>query len=139
MRDIVTIIIISILAAVISTLYLWLFNRNAGRIHLMDLYMGLLVTFWVILINGLYNLNYRFIFVGIVGILLFSYFIKNQVFIDDSEFVKAMIDYHSVTVFMAKKIKEKSKNQKVIKLADEIIEIQTKEMKDMENIEKMNL
>ena len=98
--------------------------------------MGLLVTSWVILINGLFNLNYKFIITAIIGISIFTYLIKNQVFIDDSEFVKAVMDNHSETIMMAEKVKEKSKNKKIIDLANEIIMIQNKEMKDMK---KMNL
>lgn len=134
--DILRIIIISILAATVSTLYLWIVNNNSGRMHLNDFYMGLLVTSWVILLNGLYNLNYKFIITAIIGISIFTYLIKHQVFIDDSEFVKAVMDNHSETIMMAEKVKEKSKNKKIIDLANEIIMIQNKEMKDME---KMNL
>ncbi len=54
--------------------------------------------------------------------------------VDDNQWLKRMISHHSTALTTSEKIRERSKNKQVIKLADEIIDTQEREIKQMKNL-----
>ena len=124
-------IIISIIAALLSTMNVWSFDINHIRIHLNDIYMALLMTFWMIMLESGYNRTSNNVLLGIIGIILSLYLIRNQVMITDSQFLNGMIPHHSMAILMAQKIKTRTKDKRIIELADNIITNQTNEIEYM--------
>jgi uncharacterized protein (DUF305 family) len=62
------------------------------------------------------------------------YAIRKQTFVSDEQFLKGMIPHHSMAILMAKKIKEKTHNDDIKQLADNIIKTQTTEIVLMEKL-----
>jgi len=136
-------IVISLIAGLLSTMNVWTYNVNHIRFHLNDVYMALLMTSWMIVLDSIYHYNdhqnndYQnniAIIIGIISIIVLIYLIKNQVLIDDKQFINGMIPHHSMAILMAEKIKNKSKNKKIIDLANNIIKTQNKEIEYMKLI-----
>ena len=68
-------------------------------------------------------------------LLLFIYLYRTQTFIYDGEYLREMIEHHSMAILTSKEIIKKSGNDNVRKLANNIIIAQEKEIKDMKNLE----
>ncbi len=64
------------------------------------------------------------------------FLLRNQFLIGDNQWLKRMISHHSTALTTSHKIKERTKNAKVRKLADEIIETQEREIKLMKSLLK---
>lgn len=135
-------IIMSMAAALLSTMNIWTATPGHMRLHLNDIYMALLMTGWMIFFDSLYHYNhYQNIFIPIISfcfILFVIYLIRKQTFINDRQFIKGMIPHHSMAILMAEKIKEKTKDKKIMELADNIIQSQNKEIALMEQYELNN-
>lgn len=129
-------VIISIFAGLLSSMNIWATKLDHIRLHLNDLYMACLMASWMIVLGGMYSRHYsnNTIFIGVFCIVLFTYLIRNQVFISETQFMKGMIPHHSMAILMAQKIKDKSNNNDIIGLADNIITSQTKEIEFMEKL-----
>jgi Na+-transporting NADH:ubiquinone oxidoreductase subunit NqrC len=77
----------------------------------------------------------------IMCISLIIYCVRTQFLIDDEQFLNGMIPHHSMAILMAQNIKKKTTNKEIKKLADNIIDTQTKEIELMDSIlrdKKMN-
>ena len=96
--NILPMIIMSILAGFLSTMNVWANSRSHVRFHLNDVYMVALMTSWMVLFDSLYHNNSVFIAIGLVSALTFLYLIRNQVFINKSQFLNGMIPHHSMAI-----------------------------------------
>jgi len=118
-------LIISLLSGLMVTMNDWAAKKSDVRFHLNDLYMGLLMTAWMVFINGVYQLKHQVMLPDLIlsglAIVVLTYFIRNQVFIDDSQYMKGMIPHHSMAILMSDKIREKTSDPYVQHIADEII------------------
>lgn len=127
-------IIISILAALFSSMNIWTVKRNDMRFHLNDVYMALLMTSWMVVLGGLYE-GYKIqIICGSFGVLLFIYMIRNQIFIDKTQFMRGMIPHHSMAILMAENIRKKTSDKDVIILTNNIIASQKSEIDYMKSL-----
>jgi hypothetical protein len=132
-------IIISILAGLLSTMNIWADKIDHIRWHLNDTYMALLMTGWMMIFSHFLLHNHMgssntILVISVISVVIILYFIRQQVLINDVQFLNGMIPHHSMAVLMAKKIKEKSKDPRVLQLADQIIQSQTKEITLMTDI-----
>ena len=131
-------IIISIVAGLLSTMNIWTVSTQHIRFHLNDLYMALLMTGWMVLLDSLYhythNPNLQVPIISILFIGLIIYLIRTQAFITDSQFIKGMIPHHSMAILMSENIKQKSNNKQIIQLANNIITTQNKEITLMNHL-----
>jgi len=79
----------------------------------------------MVFINGVYQLKHQVMLPDLIlsglAIVVLTYFIRNQVFIDDSQYMKGMIPHHSMAILMSDKIREKTSDPYVQHIADEII------------------
>lgn len=145
-----TMIIISLVAGLLSTMNFWAIRINDARFHLNDVYMAVLMTSWMILLSSSYScvfhnaqshLHYESgdqvptILVSLACIITSYYFIRQQQFIDDNQFLKGMIPHHSMAILMAKRIKKRTLNPKIKLLANNIIKTQNIEIKLMKALE----
>ena len=75
------------------------------------------------------NINYLITFLTLSVMMIF--FLRQQVGVNDNQWLKRMISHHSTAITTSKKRLEKSKNKDVRKLASSIISQQEKEIKLM--------
>jgi len=85
-----------------------------------------------------YNMNkYIYLPFFIILIILIALY-RNQIYINDNEYLKEMIEHHSMAILTSEKIKNRTSNKDVKELANNIIILQNKEIEDMKNIIKDN-
>jgi uncharacterized protein (DUF305 family) len=65
---------------------------------------------------------------------IFIYLYRNQVNIDESEFLKEMIEHHSMALLTSDEILQKTKSERVKKLAENIFITQEKEIDYMNQL-----
>lgn len=71
----------------------------------------------------------------IIGlIVLFVYLYRNQVAVKDKEYIKGMIEHHSMAVFMSEEILKKTDDYHIAKLAKNIIQSQKDELRIMKKL-----
>jgi hypothetical protein len=110
---------------------------SLGKFY-MSIIMALLMVLLEILMHDIYykhfSYNYYIIDFILLGIIIFLY--KKQIFINEKEYLKEMIEHHSMVLLTSNKIKDKTNNQEINKLANNILNTQQKEIKDMNNLIK---
>jgi hypothetical protein len=106
------------------------------------LYSAIYMVLWMVLIMLLYMVvcnkkgkpTYYIIIGGVViGIIILNRVIKNQVGINQREFLKSMIEHHQMAVTMSERLREKPHDADVDKLLDDIISSQNKEIDFMKH------
>jgi len=140
--------ILSILAGLLSTMNVWTISNKHRTFHINDIYMVLLMTFWMMLFSEIYyyshnihqgsHQNISMIIISVIFIGVILYAIRKQLFINETQFLKGMIPHHSMAILMSERIKEKTNDPELIKLADNIIKTQEIEIQLMENMLKKN-
>ena len=71
-----------------------------------------------------------------IGLGLFVYLYRNQVAIYDKEYLKGMIEHHSMALLTSEEILKKTDNYDIAKLAKNIIQTQQDEIREMEGLVK---
>ena len=69
------------------------------------------------------------------SLVLFLWLYKNQVGVDDAQYLNEMIEHHSMALLTSEEILKKTTNPQVKELAEKIIKTQTAEIQQMKNIE----
>jgi hypothetical protein len=67
---------------------------------------------------------------------LFIYLYRNQLYIEDKDYLKEMIEHHSMAVLTSEEILQKTSSERVKKLAESIITTQEKEIEYMKQLLK---
>ena len=67
---------------------------------------------------------------------LFIYLYRNQLYIEDKDYLKEMIEHHSMAVLTSDEILQKTKSERVKKLAESILTTQEKEIEYMRQLIK---
>ena len=81
-------------------------------------------------ISDVYYLTLIFVLV------MFVYLYRNQVYIDDNEYLNEMIEHHSMALLTSEEILQKTNSDRVKKLAENIISTQEKEIEYMRQLIK---
>jgi uncharacterized protein (DUF305 family) len=110
-------------------------TNNIGKAYLAVI-MGLSM---VLIEIGMHDMQYSVFSTTKYGIIfallaMFVYLYRNQVAIKDEEYVKGMIEHHSMAVFMSDEILKKTDNYHIAKLAKNIIQQQKDELKQMKEL-----
>ena len=103
-------------------------------------YMTFLMIFPMVLIMmgfmwGMYKMkvwNYVIMATAVVGFVLCYVGLRQQIFVSDVQWMKAMIPHHSSAIMVSQKAH--LKDPEAIKLAEEIIEAQEKEIAEMKRM-----
>jgi hypothetical protein len=91
--------------------------------------MGLLMVLLDILLSPMAHTQ---LFVSVCGLtLLFIYLYRIQFGIDEKNYIREMVEHHSMALLTSKNILEKTKNPAVINLATKIVLTQEQEIADM--------
>ena len=135
LNSIIIMFITMILSSIISGMNMWVNNIKDVRIHLNDIYMGISMTGWMFLFYGLIYKNYSNIYIGLITILISVFLIRNQIFINQQQYLSSMIPHHSMAIFMSDKIKNKNiiLDKELNKLVNNIIINQQDEIELMKN------
>jgi uncharacterized membrane protein YozB (DUF420 family) len=110
-------------------------TNNIGKAYL-AIIMGLSM---VLVEIGMHDMQYGSIssmkYGFIIALLfLFIYLYRKQIAINDKEYVKAMIEHHSMALFMSEEVLKKSDDYHIAKLAKTIIQTQKDEIKQMKHL-----
>ena len=107
-------------------------TNSLGKVYL-SIIMGLYMVVLEIMMHDhqymVFSMKYYIIFGCLI--VFFIYLYKAQKYITDKEYVKEMIEHHSMALLTSNKILEKTDNYNVSKLAKNIIQKQEDEIRDM--------
>jgi hypothetical protein len=112
-------------------------NRRYITNNLGKAYMSVIMALFMILLEVMMHdhqyhvlsLNlYAFI---IAGLVLFVYLYRKQVAINDKQYLEGMIEHHSMGILTSEEVLKKTDNYGVAKLAKNIIQTQTDEIREM--------
>jgi hypothetical protein len=112
-------------------------TNSRGKIYvsiIMALLMGLSEVIMHDSMKTIVSWNYYISFSIMLGILIYIY--KKQIGINDKEYLKEMIEHHSMALLTSKEILNKTHNYKVKKLASNIVNTQKEEIKYMKQLLK---
>jgi len=108
-------------------------TNSTGKIY-MCIIMGLFMVLLDILLHPNFELH---LFVIVNGVLLFFiYLYRIQFGIDEKNYIREMVEHHSMALLTSKNILEKTKNPDVIDLATKIMVTQEKEIAEMRDLLK---
>jgi len=140
-KEIIIMMIIMFISGLLSSMNNWVDKISDIQFHINDIYMSLLMCGWSLILMGIYYIHYKILIIGIIVTLIIMYCIRNQLFIDETQYLKGMIPHHSMAVLMSKKLIEKENKTNTInliplvkKLINNIIDTQNNEIKFMKTI-----
>jgi len=99
---------------------------------IMAMLMGLLEVLMYDIHMGVISLYYYLILFFVLFIFIYLY--RNQINIEDKDYLEEMIEHHSMAILTSNEILEKTKSQRVKKLAETIVETQEKEIEYMKKL-----
>ena len=112
-------------------------TNSLGKAYL-SIIMGLYMVILEVMMHDhhydVFSMKYYIIIGCLLG--LFIYLYRTQKYITDKEYLKEMIEHHSMALLTSNKILEKTDNYNVSKTAKNIIQKQEDEIRDMKSILK---
>jgi len=140
-KEIIIMMIMMFISGLLSSMNNWVDKISDIQFHINDIYMSLLMCGWSLILMGIYYIHYKILIIGIIVTLIIMYCIRNQLFIDETQYLKGMIPHHSMAVLMSKKLIEKENKTNtfnliplVKKFINNIIDTQNNEIKFMKTI-----
>lgn len=110
-------------------------NNSYGKMYMGFIMATLMVLGEVYMHDSTYNVvSYKLYGLFIALSLLLIYIYRSQLFINDEQYLKEMIEHHSMALLTSNKILEKTNNYDVAKLAKNIIQTQTDEIDYMNKV-----
>jgi hypothetical protein len=113
-------------AGYLSTMNTWIDKWDDFRFSLNDFYMVGLMTGWMFFFMGLFSINIYKLIGGAVAAIMFLILIRNQIFVNEIQYLRGMIPHHSMAVMMSKHLQNKPNT--ISHLLDQIIQNQQKEI-----------
>ena len=113
---------------------------SVGKFYMsviMALLMGLLEVFMFDIHMRIISLYYYLILFFMLSIFIYLY--RNQIYIEDKDYLTEMIEHHSMAVLTSEEILQKTKSERVKKLAESILTTQEKEIEYMRQLIKYEL
>ena len=99
---------------------------------IMELLMGILE---VLMYDNHMNTISVYYYLSLFFVLVtFIYLYRNQIYIDDKDYLNEMIEHHSMALLTSEEILQKTNSEKVKKLAENIISTQEKEIEYMRQL-----
>jgi hypothetical protein len=110
-------------------------TNNIGKAYLATI-MGL---FMVLIEVMMHDHQYHVLSVNWYAILFallaaFTYLYRNQIAINDKQYLEGMIEHHAMALFQSEEILKKTDDYNIAKLAKNIIQTQTDELKVMTDL-----
>lgn len=102
--------LIMILSSLLTTMNLWVDKLSDIRFSLNDVYMALVMTGWMFLFMGMLYRDFGIVIIGGVLVFVNIWCIRNQFFINETQYKLGMIPHHSMAIHMSKKLLGKENN-----------------------------
>jgi len=100
---------------------------------IMALLMGLLE---VLMYDNMHMISLYYYLILFFMLSVFIYLYRNQIYIGDNDYLAEMIEHHSMAILTSEEILQKTKSERVKKLAENIITTQEKEIYYMKELIK---
>lgn len=105
-------------------------------------YNATFMAFSMVLLETFMHPSFVVSFISLIGMLIMYFMVRYQVFIHEKQYLKDMIEHHSMAILTSKRLLEKEKEIEaktepeitVIKLASNILETQKEEVSLMQNL-----
>jgi hypothetical protein len=97
-------------------------NHNLNKIYSALLVLSVMAT----ADSLMYDSKNAFMFFLLAIVMVF--FIKDQIFIDDDQYLSSLIEFHQQSIDMSNKIKDKTENQLVKEIANKIVSVYPQEI-----------
>ena len=110
---------------------------SVGKFYMsviMALLMGLLEVFMFDIHMRTISLYYYLILFFILSIFIYLY--RNQIYIEDKDYLQEMIEHHSMAVLTSEEILQKTQSERIKKFAETILTTQEKEIEYMRQLIK---
>jgi hypothetical protein len=108
---------------------------SVGKFYIsviMSVLMGLLEV--VMFDIHMRTISFLYYLVLIFILTIFIYLYRNQMYIEDKDYMSEMIEHHSMAILTSEEILEKTHSERVKKLAENIIITQEKEIEYMKQM-----
>jgi hypothetical protein len=114
-------------------------TNNIGKAYMATIMALFMTLLEVMMHDHQYSVFSLHFYVGIVAALaIFIYLYRKQVAIKDKQYLEGMIEHHSMALLTSEEILKKTDNYDIAKLAKNIIQTQTDELRTMrELVDKM--
>jgi len=110
-------------------------TNNLGKVYI-SVIMAIFMLFLEVMMHDhqyhVFSLNFYIILAALL--ILFIYFYRNQVYINDNQYLQEMIEHHSMAIFTSEEILKKTNDYNVAKLAKNIIQTQKDEITEMNDL-----
>jgi Domain of unknown function (DUF305) len=110
-------------------------THNVGKVYLVSIMCFSMVLVEVSMHDmqyGNFSATKYAIILGLIA--LFVYLYRNQVAINDTQYLSGMIEHHSMAILTSEEILKKTDNYNIAKLAKNIIQKQQDELRDMKDL-----
>jgi len=110
---------------------------SVGKFYMsviMALLMGLLEVLMFDIHMRIISLYYYLMLFFMLSIFIYLY--RNQIYIEDKDYLQEMIEHHSMAVLTSNEILQKTQSERVKKLAETILTTQEKEIEYMRQLIK---
>lgn len=114
--------------------YMYITN-NIGKAYLATIMAISMVILEIMMHDHQYNvfsLNLYAIFIGLLAMFIYLY--RVQAAINDKQYLEGMIEHHSMALLTSEEILKKTDNYDIAKLAKNIIQTQTDELRTMQEL-----
>ena len=109
-------------------------TNSLGKTYV-SIMMGLSMIIIMNLMMHKININQTMTYIGLLVMVIYLY--KIQFGINDHNYLKEMIEHHSMALLTSKQIMTKTNNSPVADIAQRIINTQEKEIQEMRNMVMM--
>ena len=110
-------------------------TNNIGKVYLSVIMALFMVLLEVMMHDHQYRvLSLNFYAILITGISLFVYLYRKQIAVRDKQYLAEMIEHHSMGILTSEEILKKTDNYDIAKLAKNIIQTQTDEIRIMSEL-----
>jgi hypothetical protein len=125
----VLLFIVCILSVLIGNMNIWI--TDDVRLSVNDLYRAGLITGCIFFFLGLFTLHPGKVIIGLILAGVSFYFLKEQLFVNEMQYMRSMIPQLSTAVQMSKAVEKKPNS--ISHLLDQIIQEKQKEIIIMKN------
>ena len=114
-------------------------TNNIGKAYMATIMALFMILLEVMMHDHQYSVFSLHLYVGIIiALIIFIYLYRKQVAIKDKQYLEGMIEHHSMALLTSEEILKKTDNYDIAKLAKNIIQTQTDELRTMrELVDKM--
>ena len=110
-------------------------TNNLGKVYISTIMAIFMLFLEVMMHDHQYHvLSLNFYIILVVLLALFVYLYRNQVYINDKQYLEEMIEHHSMAIFTSEEILKKTNDYNVAKLAKNIIQMQKDEITEMREL-----